>query len=101
MAEFQAVHAAFTEKMRIVFNLKPEYANVAGLAELFDVVICDLNLGRAMPGQFNDYDFAQLKYIQNYLFDLLYGDNLASIFSTNVASAIISNMQHRVKNGDK
>lgn len=101
MAEFQAVHAAFTEKMRIVFNLKPEYVNVAGLAELFDVVICDLNLGRAMPGQFNDYDFTQLKYIQNYLFALLYGDNLAPIYSTSVASAIINNMQHRVNNGDK
>lgn len=35
--------------MRIVFKLPAEFANVAGLAELFDVVICDLNLGRPMP----------------------------------------------------
>ena len=35
--------------MQLVFKLKAEYANIAGLAELFDVVICDLNLGRPMP----------------------------------------------------
>ena len=54
-----------------------------------------------MPGQFNDYDFAQLKYIQNYLFDIIYSENLAPIYATNVVSAIINNMQNRVKNGDK
>jgi hypothetical protein len=35
--------------MRQVFKLQAEYANLLGLAELYDVVICDLNLGRGMP----------------------------------------------------
>ena len=49
LAEFQAIHSAFTEKMRIVFNLSTQFANIAGLAELFDVVTSDMYLGRPLP----------------------------------------------------
>ena len=45
-----------------------------------------------MPAQFDNYDLNQLKYIQNYLFDLIYSGHLAPIFSTDVSSAIIHNM---------
>lgn len=84
--------------MRIIFNLSAVYANVGGLAELFDVVICDLNLGRKMPADFSQEDFRHLKYVQNYLFDLLYSGELASIFSTTVVSAILNNMHNVVRN---
>ena len=85
--------------MKLVFNLKVEYANVAGLAELFDVVICDLNLGRPMAAEFTDYDFKQLRYIENYLFSLTYGGPFAPIFATSIISAILSNMQNTIKKG--
>lgn len=87
--------------MRNVFNLSVEYANIVGLADLYDVVICDLNLGRAMPGQFTDYDYRQLKYIQNYLFAFLYGGEMAKVFSTSVVAGILANMDNIIKNGDK
>ena len=32
-------------------------ANVGGMVDLYDVVACDLNLGRAMPSQFTEKDF--------------------------------------------
>ena len=85
--------------MRITFNLKSEEANVAGLAELFDVVICDLYLGRPMPANFTQYDFEQLKFIQNYLFSLTYGGKLTSIFSTPMLQGILGNMDNIVKKG--
>jgi hypothetical protein len=44
------------------------------LAELYDVIICDLNLGRSLPVEFTERDYAELKYIQNYLYMLLYED---------------------------
>lgn len=85
--------------MRLVFNLSVEESNVAGLAELFDVVTCDMYLGRPLPAQFSDYDYAQLKFIQNYLFTLVYGGEPAKVFSTNLVSAILNNMDNRVKKG--
>lgn len=35
-----------------MFGLPVALANIGGLIELYDVVACDLNLGRAMPAQF-------------------------------------------------
>ena len=85
--------------MRIIFNLKTSEANVAGLAELFDVVTCDYYLGRAMPSNFTQYDYAQLKFIQNYLFSLTYGGKLQNIFSTPMMEGILGNMDNIVKHG--
>jgi hypothetical protein len=42
----------FSEKMGKLFGLSPALGNIAGMVELYDVVVCDLNLGRAMPAQF-------------------------------------------------
>jgi hypothetical protein len=55
-----------------MFNLSVELSNLAGLVELYDTVACDLNLGRAMPANFTEKDFNELRYIQNYLFIMLY-----------------------------
>lgn len=60
-----------------------------------------MNLGRQLPSQFNDYDYRQLKYIQNYLFVFLYEGSLASTYSTKVMAGILGNMDNIVKNGDK
>ena len=54
-----------------------------------------------MPAAFTDYDYKQLKWVQNYLFAFLYGGNMGRIFSTSVVSGIIGNMENIVKNGDK
>jgi hypothetical protein len=35
--------------MKSIFGLSAALANIAGMVELYDVVICDLNLGREMP----------------------------------------------------
>ena len=57
-AQFQAEQAPFTEKMRLVFNLTNAQSNIAGLAELFDVITCDKYLGRdKFPPEFTQYDF--------------------------------------------
>lgn len=56
VAQIEAEQTVFAEKMRTMFKMPIEYANVGGLIELYDVVICDLNLGRAMPPQFTEKD---------------------------------------------
>jgi hypothetical protein len=38
--------------MKNIFGLPATLGNIAGMAELYDVVICDLNLGRKMPPSF-------------------------------------------------
>ena len=73
LAKFQAEQAAFTDKMRLVFNLTTDQSTVAGLSDLYDVVISDKYLNRPMPDSFSDYDFDQLKFVQDYYFALTYG----------------------------
>jgi hypothetical protein len=43
--------------MQKMFGMPVTLANVGGLIELYDVVACDLNLGRAMPSQFTEKEF--------------------------------------------
>ena len=38
--------------MAKLFGMSPSLGNIAGMIELYDVVACDLNLGRPMPVQF-------------------------------------------------
>ena len=83
----------FSEKMAKLFGLSPALGNIAGIVELYDVVVCDLNLGRPMPAQFTDRDFGEMKYIQNYMFVLLYAEELARVASTPIAASIIDKME--------
>ena len=92
LAKFQAEQAAFTDKMRLVFNLTTDQSTVAGLFDLYDVVISDKYLGRPMPDNFSDYDFDQLKFVQDYYFTLTYGGDPAKIYSTSVMKGILANM---------
>jgi hypothetical protein len=39
-----------------MFGMPVTLANIGGLIELYDVIVCDLNLGRAMPAQFTQKD---------------------------------------------
>ncbi len=84
--------------MKNIFGLPATLGNIAGMAELYDVVICDLNLGRKMPPSFTEQQFLEMKFIQNYLFVLIYSGQLARIYSTPIASAVIDKM-NRVING--
>lgn len=56
----------------------------------------DLNLGRKLPADFTDQDFLQLKYVQNYFLILIYGEQLARVVSTPVATLLLHNMQQRI-----
>lgn len=40
-----------------MFGLPVTLYNIAGMIELYDVVACDLNLGRPMPSKFTDKEF--------------------------------------------
>lgn len=92
VAQIEAEQQSFAVKMKNMFGLSIELANIGGLVELYDTVVCDLNLGRAMPAQFTEKDFLELKYVQNYMFVLLYAEHLAKVTSTPIASAIIDKM---------
>jgi hypothetical protein len=43
--------------MTKIFNLTISESNLYGMADLYDTVVCDLYLGRALPSSFNDHDF--------------------------------------------
>lgn len=54
---FEAEQQAFMLRMKGVFNLTLEQANLGSMTELYDTVDCDHNLGRAMPHNFTDKEF--------------------------------------------
>ena len=56
-------------------------------------------LGRDLPAAFTDYDYAQLKLVQNYLFSLIYGGEPKKVFSTSLVSGILGNMDNSIKKG--
>ena len=56
--------------MRITFNLSIDEANVFGLFNLYDVIVCDRYLGRPMPPSFSEDDEKQLKFVFDYIFAL-------------------------------
>ena len=72
LAQLQAEQSAFTEKMRLVFNLSVTQANLAGLQQLADTLISDKWLARDFPASFTDDDFKQIYYIRGYMLSDLY-----------------------------
>lgn len=52
LAQFQLSQAAFTSKMKLIFNLPIEDANLGGLDKLFNVIMADKYLGRTLPTSF-------------------------------------------------
>lgn len=49
LAKFQLEQAAFTARMRLMFNLTNEQSTIGGLTTLYDVLTCDMYLGRDLP----------------------------------------------------
>ena len=47
-------HQLFINKMKPLFKFKTTDENVVSMALLYDVVYCDLNLGRKMPTGFTE-----------------------------------------------
>ncbi len=78
--------------MRKIFDIPLIYDNLAGLVELYDVVVADRNLGRKIPPEFTEDDFQRLKYVQNYFLILIYADHLAKVVATPIAKAVVDNM---------
>ena len=52
LAQFQAEQSAFTDKMRLVFNMTITQANLAGISDLADTIISDRFLNRLLPTAF-------------------------------------------------
>jgi hypothetical protein len=69
-----------------------EQTNIGGIIELYDTLECDKNLGRPMPSQFTSAQFEEMKYLQHYLFVLLYADHLAKVESTPIMHGVIDKM---------
>ena len=83
--------------MRKIFDIPLLYDNLAGLAELYDVVVADRNLGRKIPPEFTEEDFQRLKYVQNYFLILIYTDHLAKVVATPIIKAVVDNMEKLIE----
>ena len=83
--------------MRKIFDIPLLYDNLAGLVELYDVVVADRNLGRKIPPEFTEEDFQRLKYVQNYFLILIYTDHLAKVVSTPIIKAVVDNMEKLIE----
>lgn len=46
-----------------------------------------------MPAQFTEKDLLEMKYVQNYMFVLLYAGELTRVVSTPIAASIIDKME--------
>ncbi len=98
MAVFQAEQSAFTDKIRLVFNLTSTQANVGNLQELADTIICDKYLGRDLPAAFTDSDYRQIYYIRNYMLSSLYSAEVTQILSSPYVSILLHNLELKVAN---
>ena len=83
--------------MRKIFDIPLLYDNLAGLVELYDVVVADRNLGRKIPPEFTEEDFQRLKYVQNYFLILIYTDHLAKVVATPIITAVVDNMEKLIE----
>jgi hypothetical protein len=49
-------------------------------------------LGRKLPSSFTEKEFLELKYIQNYLFALVYGGDVSRILAAPVLNSVLDTM---------
>lgn len=68
--------------MKILFNLTSSQLNLQTMSDLYDTVVSDLNLGRAMPADFKEEDKKNLKYMYEFYNSLLFGGNFARVLAT-------------------
>ena len=66
---------------------------------MFDVIICDMFLGRKLPETFTNSDFKQINFIQAYLYALIYSDILGQVFATPLMNHVLMNMDDTIKRG--
>lgn len=94
VAETEVLYAEFIFRIASMFKLPVAQANIIGLIELYDVVICDLNLGRKMPSSFTEHDLKHLEFIQNYYFALLNEKEYDKVIATPILKQMMLNMEN-------
>ena len=75
-----------------ILNLKPEYTTLIGLTDVYDLIICDMFLGRKLPDTFTAADYKQIDFIQAYLYALVYSDILGRTMATPLLNHLLMNM---------
>ena len=70
------------EKLANIFKLNEKQKNLKTIADLYDTVISDLNLGRKMPSDFYSSDLKDLKFMNEIYRTLVFNGNLAKVLST-------------------
>ncbi len=58
--------------MRSLFNLTILESNIHGLTDLYDTLAADNYLGRPLPSKLTTEDYEKLRFIERYLFTLVY-----------------------------
>lgn len=62
-----------------MFNLTALQVTVPTMAELYDTVYADLNLGRELPHDFDEDDLKTLRFLSSYYNTLVYSDDLGGL----------------------
>ena len=77
----------FMKKMGDIFNLTT--LNFSSLTGLHDAVVVDKYLGKPMPENFSDSDYANLKHIATWYDIFRLNFDLAKAYNTNVIKRVL------------
>jgi hypothetical protein len=73
--------------------------NVSSMTRLYDTLVSDLTLGKALPKEWSSSDMRNLKYMSDYYTMLLNGGSYGKIFSTLVMMTLKEKMESVMQGG--
>ncbi len=80
----------FMKKMAIIFDLDINSMNFTMLTNIYDTLIVDKNLGRAIPKDLTDSDFVNLKHLNDWYYHFGNSHNLSKMYNTYKFNKIIA-----------
>lgn len=101
IATMQATFTVQIAKMNLIFNLTALQSTIPIMADLYDVIFANQNLGTVLPKDYNQNDDLNMKFIAEYYRTLVFEGNFGKLLSTPVLSLIRNNLNLAIKDTKK
>lgn len=82
-------YEAFIVRLKRLFGLSDKSANLVGLSKLYDTLICDKYLGKALPEGLSSLDLENLRHLHDYLYLMIHSGTYTRIISTPLFTKIL------------
>lgn len=82
LSQLQSEQAEQISRLRVMFNLTAQQTNIPTLADLYETLNADVNLGRLLPRDYSAADDRNLQYLFNQHNTFLFNGNFARVLTT-------------------